>query len=105
MIDATQHGERMDLYVYYRVRSERAGELCAQAGAMQKSLAHEYGIVTGLKRRPEVKDGMQTWMEVYQAIPDGFAAMLERAVAQAGLAALIEGQRHTEYFLDVSACV
>jgi hypothetical protein len=105
MIDTAQRSERMDLYVYYRVRSERAGQLRAQAGAMQKGLTQEYGIVTGLKRRPEEKDGMQTWMEVYQAIPDGFAAMLERAVAQAGLAALIEGQRHTEYFLDVFACV
>jgi hypothetical protein len=105
MTGATQNGERMDLYVYYRVRSDRTGELRAQAGAMQKWLTQEYGIVTGLKRRPEEKDGMQTWMEVYQAVPDGFAVMLERAVAQAGLAALIEGQRHTEYFLDVSACV
>jgi hypothetical protein len=105
MIDATRNGERMDLYVYYRVRTERADELRAQAGAMQKSLVRDYGIVTALKRRPEEKDGMQTWMEVYQAIPDGFAAMLERAVAQAGLAALIDGPRHTEYFLYVSACV
>lgn len=104
MIDTTSNGGRMDLYVYYRVRRERAGELSSQAAAMQRWLAQEYGIVTALKRRPEEQDGMQTWMEVYQAIPDGFAILLERAVAQAGLAALIEGQRNTEYFLDVSAC-
>ena len=94
----------MDLYVYYRVRRERTAELGSQAAAMQRWLAQEYGIVTALKRRPEEQNGTQTWMEIYQGIPDGFAMLLERAVAQAGLAALIEGQRNTEYFLDVSAC-
>jgi hypothetical protein len=94
----------MDLYIYYRIRREHAGELRSHVGAMQRWLAQEYGIVTALKRRPEEQDGMQTWMEIYQAVPDGFAILLERAVAQAGLAAWIEGQRNTEYFLDVSAC-
>ena len=71
---------------------------------MQRCLSQEYGIVTGLKRRPQEKDGRQTWMEIYQDIPDGFEAALERAVAQAGLAGLIDGQRNTEYFLDVPTC-
>lgn len=94
----------MDLYVYYRVCSEHVDELRTRAGAMQRWLSQEYGIVTALKRRPEEKDGRQTWMEVYLAAPDGFDVMLERAVAQAGLATLTDGQRNTEYFLDVSAC-
>ena len=94
----------MDLYIYYRVCSGSAGELRTRASAMQNRLAREYGIVAALKRRPEEKDGLQTWMEIYQAVPDGFAMLLERAVAQAGLAALIDGQRHTECFVDVSAC-
>lgn len=94
----------MDLYVYYRVRSEHADALRLQASAMQRGLSNEYGIVTALKRRPQEKNGQQTWMEVYQAAPDGFEVILERAVAQAGLAALIDGQRNTEYFLDVTAC-
>jgi len=94
----------MDLYIYYRIRNGRADEFRTKAGAMQSRLTREYGIVAALKRRPEEKDGLQTWMEIYQAVPDGFAMQLERAVAQAGLAALIEGQRHTECFVDVSAC-
>ncbi|QDZ27649.1 DUF4936 family protein [Noviherbaspirillum sp. UKPF54] len=94
----------MDLYIYYRVRSEHAETLRAQAAAMQQCLSREYGIVTGLKRRPEERDGRQTWMEIYQSVPNGFAAILERAIAQAGLASLIDGQRHTEYFLDVPTC-
>ena len=94
----------MDLYIYYRVRSEHAAALHERAAAMQKSLSGEYGIVSKLKRRPQEKDGQQTWMEIYEAVPDHFEAVLERAVAQAGLAGFIDGQRNTEHFLDVSSC-
>lgn len=94
----------IDLYVYYRVRCEHASLLQARVRAMQSSLSAECGIVTALKRRPEEKDGRHTWMEVYLAAPPGFDAMLERAVAQAGLADVIDGQRHTEFFMDCSTC-
>ena len=94
----------MDLYIYYRVRCEHAQTLQSTATAMQRAITAEHGITTALKRRPEEKDGQHTWMEVYLAVPQGFEAVIERAVAQAGLAALIDGQRHTEYFLDCSTC-
>jgi hypothetical protein len=94
----------MDWYIYYRVRSENARQLHKQASAMQRFLSEEYGIVAGLKRRPEEKDGLQTWMEIYHAVPSGFDGILESAVAHAGLATLIDGRRNTEYFLDVSSC-
>lgn len=94
----------MDLYIYYRVRTERAPELHARVARMQRCLSQEYGIVSALKRRPQEKEGRQTWMEVYQAVPDGFEAVLEGAAAQAGLADLIDGQRNTEYFLDIPTC-
>ncbi|HZW14386.1 MAG TPA: DUF4936 family protein [Noviherbaspirillum sp.] len=94
----------MDLYIYYRARCEDAHALCTQVRGMQQCLSREYGIVTRLKRRPEIKDGQHTWMEIYQDVPDSFAEALERAVVQAGLPALIDGQRNIEYFLDVSSC-
>jgi hypothetical protein len=94
----------IDLYVYYRVRCEHAPLLQARVRAMQSSLSAEYGIVTALKRRPEEKDGRHTWMEVYLAAPQEFDALLERAVGQAGLADVIDGQRHTEFFMDCSTC-
>jgi hypothetical protein len=71
---------------------------------MQQSLSREYAIVSSVKRRPEEQAGLQTWMEIYQAVPAGFETMLEQAVMQAGLTELIEGQRHTEHFVDVSSC-
>ena len=94
----------MDLYIYYRVRGENAAALHARIEPMQKRLSREHGIVTGLKRRPEEKDGRQTWMEIYQAVPTDFEATLERAVSREDLNALIDGPRNTEYFVDVSSC-
>lgn len=94
----------MDLYIYYRVRREDAQTLQRHVEAMQRCLSQEYGIVIQLKRRPEEKEGRQTWMEIYQAIPAGFDTALEHAVMQAGLTGLIDGSRNVEYFLDVSSC-
>lgn len=94
----------MDLYIYYQMRSEDVDALRPRAIALLRCLSQEYGIVTALKRRPEEQDGRQTWMEIYQSVPAGFEAILERAVLQAELPALIDGQRHIEHFLDVSSC-
>lgn len=94
----------MDLYIYYRVRSENATALQVRASAMQHRLASECGIAGSLKRRPEEKDGRQTWMEVYHTVPDGFEAMIDAAVSRDGLAKLIDGPRHTEHFMDIPAC-
>jgi hypothetical protein len=94
----------MDLYIYYRVRNENAAALQVRASAMQHRLEAECGVAGSLKRRPEEKDGRQTWMEVYQAVPDGFEATLDAAVAHGGLAKLIDGPRHTEHFMDIPAC-
>jgi hypothetical protein len=95
----------MDLYIYYRVQTSKAAVLAAQVLTMQARLAKEYGVATALKRRLSEKDGRHTWMEVYLAVPDGFDAILEHATARAGLAELIDGERHTEYFMDSSLCV
>ncbi|HCY61647.1 MAG TPA: DUF4936 domain-containing protein [Oxalobacteraceae bacterium] len=94
----------MDLYVYYR-----AGCACAQAvhervTAMQAALMRRCGVAASLKRRPEPKDGRHTWMETYLNIPDDFDVILSQAVTQSGLASLIDGERHTEYFLDITTC-
>lgn len=67
----------IDLYVYYKVREEHAerlaGLVCAfQARMLQANAAR-------LLRRPESKDGLQTWMEVYPDVPENFAEALETA--------------------------
>lgn len=94
----------MDLYIYYRVREEDAPVLLSRLMALQQSLARECGIVTGLKRRPETRDGRQTWMEIYLAVPPGFESKLEQALSDRGLSGLIDGTRHTEHFVDIPTC-
>jgi len=86
-----------DLYVYYKVRAADAADLAPRVRAMQAGLG-----AGQLKRRPEEQDGVQTWMEVYPAAPDGFLDRLGAAVAAAGLSARIEGPRHTEVFTDLT---
>lgn len=94
----------MDIYIYYRVRNDRTSLLQAELTRIQQNLSRTYGVATALKRRPEEKDGRQTWMEVYLAVPEGFESALQQAVTQADIARLIDGERHTEYFWDLPSC-
>jgi hypothetical protein len=89
-----------DLYVYYKVRESDAAALAPRVRAMQAALARD-GIAVQLKRRPESKDGMQTWMEVYPGVADAFQARLDEAAAHAGLAGLVAGPRRAEVFVDL----
>jgi len=95
----------MDLYIYYQVKEADTASLRAAVVPMQAELARSHGVACQLKRRPEARDGLQTWMEVYAATPDGFAAALESAVERAGLSAWTSGARHTEVFTDLEPCV
>ncbi|MFS2002391.1 DUF4936 family protein [Duganella sp. CT11-25] len=95
----------MDLYIYYQVKDADAAPLQAAVVSMQASLAQRHGVACQLKRRPETRDGKQTWMEVYAATPADFAAELDSAVEQAGLSAWTAGPRHTEVFTDLVSCV
>jgi hypothetical protein len=92
----------IDLYVYYKVRDEHAERLAPLVCALQARV-----IQPGharLLRRPESKDGLQTWMEVYPDVPESFAAELEAAVAGAGFEGLVEGPRRVEVFTEFPPC-
>lgn len=77
-------------YVYWRVPAEQA----ERAVAAVRAVHAQAGVAAELWRRPEVRDGRVTLMEVYDAEA---AATLEPAAA-AALAGLLEGQRHVERF-------
>jgi hypothetical protein len=94
-----------DLYIYYQVREADTAVLHGAVAAMQGALAAGWGITPQLKRRPQAHEGMQTWMEVYPAVPDGFDAALAAAVQQSGLLPLTAGPRHSEVFTDLISCV
>ncbi len=94
----------MDLYIYYKVKDSDVASLLAALVPMQAALAQHHGVAYQLKRRPETKEGLQTWMEVYSSVPETFAAALHDAVAQAGVDQHTTGLRHTEVFMDVVQC-
>ncbi len=90
----------IDLYVYYKVREMDAASLAPRVRAMQLEL----GSPAQLKRRPEARDGLQTWMEVYPCAASGFDIAVERAALEAGLLELIQGPRRSEIFTDLTPC-
>ncbi|WP_137176186.1 DUF4936 family protein [Massilia sp. HP4] len=93
-----------DFYVYYKVRNEDAAALAPLVHAMQHRLAQDAGVLVQLKRRPEDKDGLQTWMEVYPGVPGGFEAMLAQAAGAAGIDHHLAGPRRLEIFTDLPPC-
>jgi hypothetical protein len=93
-----------DLYIYYKVRAQHADELELRLRMMQAELGLATGIYGELKRRPDAKDGVQTWMECYLATDSSFDAALSAAVQDASLSEFIVGERHAEVFVDVSSC-
>jgi thiaminase len=93
-----------NIYIYYKVAAASAQEFDRAAAAMQAELSLQHQINTSLKRSAEIKDEHHTWMEVYSSVPPDFVQVIERAVAQHGLTALIDGPRHTEFFVNISSC-
>ena len=93
-----------DLFIYYRVPAVHTVTMQKKVAAMQAALQKHWPVATALKRRPELKEGCETWMEIYSQIPDDFPVALESAVQNAGLLTLTEGGRHIETFIDISTC-
>ncbi|MCU6433388.1 DUF4936 family protein [Undibacterium sp. Jales W-56] len=95
----------MDCYIYYKVPTEFQDQLLGQVRGMQAALHAQTGVTSGLQRRPEINDGMHTWMEIYRHVPENFIANLALAVQQTRLLPLIHGERHPEFFMEVIPCV
>ena len=93
-----------DLYIYYQVKEEHAQALEARVRSLQAKLAAGSGVSPQLKRRPESRDGLQTWMEIYPVVGEGFADQLAAAADEAGLLSLTAGGRHVETFMDLPPC-
>lgn len=91
----------MDFYVYYKVAPEAAAELAPRVRRLQQQLGASHAVATGLKRRPGEQNGLQTWMEIYLDVPPDFAATLDGAARDSGIAAFAQGSRHTEIFVDL----
>lgn len=97
-----------EIYVYYRARPEDGEALVAAALPMQRGLRSAWpGLGARLLRRPELREGLATWMEAYalplDADPDDVARSVERAAA--ALAPWLASPRHVEHFVDGEAGV
>ncbi|MCC2959451.1 DUF4936 family protein [Massilia sp. IC2-278] len=90
----------VDLYVYYKVPQANAARLEPPVRALLARLGADTGIHGQLKRRPESKDGVQTWMEVFPGVDANFSALLESYALEAGIAGLIDGPRRAEVFVE-----
>jgi hypothetical protein len=98
-----------ELYVWYRVRRDRADDARAAVLDLQRSLRSKH---PGLQARLLVRDNGETstWMETYsrpaQSTDDnlGIDDPIEAAIAAAALPleGLIEGPRHVEAFAVVA---
>ena len=98
-----------ELFVWYRVRRDRADDARAAAFALQRSLRDTW---PGLQARLLARDDgdTSTWMETYSMAAQraggegGIDAAIEAAIAAAALplAALIDGPRHVEAFAVVA---
>ena len=94
----------VDLYVYYKVRTEDAARLEPLVRSLQEQVAGPARSGAQLKRRPGSRDGLQTWMEVYPDVSESFAAGLEAAAAGSGFGALVVGPRRAEVFVELTPC-
>lgn len=96
-------GQRAELFVYYRVAPAHAAALRAAVRELQLRLVEQRpGLAARLLHRPELRDGLYTFMEAY-ALPagaDADAAVLAiEHAAQAALAPWLAGPRHVERFV------
>lgn len=101
------------VYAYYRVRAADAPALLQGFEALRRAMAAAPGgLRLSLLRRDDPDrpdtgdpDALHTWMEIHERPGDGLDAATSAAVeaaAQQHLGALIEGQRHLEWFRPVA---
>jgi len=82
------------LYVYYRVPEAALAATVAAVRAVQARLVQQHpGLQAELLRRPELRDGEVTLMEIYAG---GLTAEVQDAIDQATNA--LPQPRHTEVF-------
>ncbi len=87
------------LYVYYKLAE--ADLKRARAPAQQVlDAGRPFCERATLLGRPQLHDGLTTWMEAYDGASDiaALEAALERALAASGLTSMMVGPRRSEWF-------
>jgi len=95
----------LELFVYYRVDAAHAAEAKAAVQRWQHDLDSAYPELHGrLLKRPQTRDGLQTWMETYthSKAATGVSQLQLQTLLPAGPAELrrwLHGDRHLEVFV------
>jgi hypothetical protein len=92
-------------YVYYRVALHNADAAYRAVALLFALTATRFGVAGHLQWRADASAhdtaaGTATWMERYDGVDPAFVAALPRLAAESGLMAFIDGERHTECFVD-----
>jgi hypothetical protein len=84
-------------YIYYKVPAAESQNIRAAAEELQRGLASKTGVRGRLMCR---RDEPQTWMEIYEDVPDidAFERALDAELKRVKFAELLGGARHTEIF-------
>jgi hypothetical protein len=93
-----------ELFIYFRAPAQDDAVVKAAIHQMQVELRQAWpGLSARLLHRPDVQDGLRTWMEVYaMAGAAGVPLSLQSAIESAAQSAVpcVVGQRHVEVFVD-----
>jgi uncharacterized membrane protein YdbT with pleckstrin-like domain len=93
-----------ELFIYFRARAPDDALVKEAIHAMQDQLRRAWpGLKTRLLHRPQVHDGLRTWMEVYSTADAlGVSLSVQAAIESAAQAMLPwqVGERHVEVFVD-----
>lgn len=92
--------DSMDCYVYFKTPQAQSAQVLQEQALWQQAIAAQLGYQGKLQRRPEIRDGLQTWMEVYRDVPPDFPARLSALLASQPLPLLNSVPRHQELFVD-----
>jgi Domain of unknown function (DUF4936) len=93
-----------ELFIYFRAQAQDDDAVKAAVHQIQDELRRAWpGLSARLLHRPQVQDGLRTWMEVYAmvgaaGVPPSLQAAIELA-AQNSMPWLV-GERHVEVFVD-----
>jgi len=92
-------GMRSSYYIYYKVKPHAAVEVRAAVEELQRTLLARAGVPGRLLCR---QDGPETWMEVYENVPDpdSFQAVMDSELERLHIDDLLgsESPRRTEVF-------
>lgn len=93
-----------ELFIYFRAQAQDDAVVKAAVHQMQVELRQAWpGLSARLLHRPQVQDGLRTWMEVYamtgtSGVPQALQAAIESAAQ--GAMPWVVGERHVEVFVD-----